>query len=114
MKLIYKTNFNYSHRIEDTGQLVDKECAVDHTHTGVELKVSVPVMNEFLDFKTIKEEVNAILGKYHNVNISNMFDLQDTESFVTELQREIQLALRRPVDLELSETPKYGISIASN
>ena len=52
-KIVYSTNLNFTHMIDDRPELVDKSCAVPHSHTS-RIRVTVPINDEeFLDFKNL-------------------------------------------------------------
>ncbi len=115
MKLVYKTSISYTHRIDDNPKLVDRSCAVDHKHDNVIITVKVPVYDgEFLDFKKVKEQVNFVLGHYNQTNITDKWEIRDTETLAETLKRGLDTEIGRPVDLFIQETEKYGIELVSN
>ncbi len=114
MKLKFRTTIAYTHRIDDNDKLVDQACAVDHPHDNVLIEVAVPVTDEFLDFKTIKDKTLSILNNYNGVNITNIHGITDTESLITQIKERLDKTFYRNCDVGIWETPKYGIEIVSN
>ena len=114
MKLTFRTQIAYTHRIDDNDKLVDQSCAVDHPHDNVVIEVAIPVTEEFLDFKTIKEKTLSILNNYNGVNITNIHGITDTECLITQIKKRLDLTFHRNCDVGIWETEKYGIEIVSN
>ena len=115
MKITYKTKFSYSHRIDNEPKLVDESCKENHDHKDCILTIKIPlVKDEFLDFKTVKKHVEAVLKNYKDKNITDQFNIQKTEQFVQTIKNDIEILLTKKVDVHLQETEKYGLEIVSN
>lgn len=114
MKLIYKTEISYYHRIENEPDLVDKSCTSNHYHSKAKLVVKLPVTESFLDFKQIKSLVQIVCEKYEGQNITDKHQLETAEEFITALSDDMRSIFGRPVDVELWETDKYGMELVSN
>lgn len=114
MKLTYRSNLNYEHRIDNTPGVVEERCKIDHPHPNVEIIVKVETTSEFLDFKTIKDRVEEILENYRGINITDEFGITTVENLATHLENKISSVLKRPISLEIWETDKYGVEISSS
>ena len=92
--------------IADRPELVDKACAVPHSHTS-RIRITVPINDdEFLDFKKVKQETEKVMDRLRGKNI--------TEEFVVWVSKEIEKNLKRKVDVYIQETEKYGMEYVSN
>jgi 6-pyruvoyl-tetrahydropterin synthase len=101
--------------ISDRPELVDKACAVPHTHTS-KIRVTVPIFDhEFLDFKTVKKGVENVIGKMRDKNITAEFGLGQTEEFVEYVANEVKKELKREkINVYIQETEKYGMEYVSD
>lgn len=93
--------------------MIDKSCAKNHFHDNVELIIKLPVMEAFLDYKHIKTIAQRILKKYESQNITDKYEIETTEEFITVLSDDFKGAFGRPVEITFWETEKYGMEIAS-
>ena len=113
-RIVYSTNLNFTHMIDDKPELVDKSCAVPHSHTS-RLRITVPISDdEFLDFKKVKKATETVMTRLRGKNITEVFGIQATEDFVVWVSKEIEKNLKRKVDVYIQETEKYGMEYVSN
>ena len=114
-RIVYSTNLNFTHMISDRPELVDKACAIPHTHTS-RINVTVPIFDhEFLDFKSVKKGVENIVGKMRGKNITDDFGIESTEEFVEYIAKAVKKELNREkVDVYIQETEKYGMEYVSD
>ena len=113
-RLVYSTNLNFTHMIADRPELVDKSCAVPHSHTS-RIRITVPINDEeFLDFKKVKQETEKVMDRLRGKNITEEFGLGQTEEFVVWVSKEIEKKLKRKVDVYIQETEKYGMEYVSD
>ena len=100
--------------IDDRPELVDKSCAVPHSHTS-RIRVTVPINDEeFLDFKKVKKATETVMDRLRGKNITAEFGIGQTEEFVEWVAIEIEKNLKRKVDVYIQETEKYGMEYVSN
>lgn len=114
MKILYKTQISFWHRIDNQPNLADKSCETDHYHEAVKLEIKTQVTNQFLDYKDVKKLVLEVLEKYDGQNITDKFGIRATEDLVKLLQVGLENSLGRPVDITIWETDKYGMELVSN
>lgn len=113
-RIVYSTNLNFTHMINDRPELVDKACAVPHSHTS-RLRITVPISDEeFLDFKTVKQETEKVMDRLRGKNVTKSFGIYQTEEFVEWVAKEIEKNLKRKVDVYIQETEKYGMEYVSD
>jgi len=113
-RIVYSTNLNFTHMINDRPELVDKSCAIPHSHTS-RLKITVPISDdEFLDFKKVKKATETVMDRLRGKNITEEFGIGQTEEFVVWVAKEIEKNLKRKVDVFIQETEKYGMEYVSN
>ena len=112
--LTYDTVIGYSHKLRDVEWVTDKACLDVHDHQRVALQFKIQALPDVdIDFKEINKIVENIIFKYHQVNISEKFEIYSTEEFVCRIVDEVETVFghTRKVRLHLQETQKYGVTV---
>ena len=114
--LTYDVSITFKHNLKEESWVVDDSCLVPHEHTS-EFEFRIQALpNEKIDFKKIKEIINAIMNQYIHINITEIYGINSTEDFACKIVGEIEEALftlggKRKVQLHIQETAKYGVTV---
>ena len=113
MKLHYTTFIDYSHRITKQ-DMVDDACTENHSHEEVIITVAIDVGGNFVDFKDLKKAVEEILLKFRGNNLTDVCGLETTEEFATYIGKLISADYGHPTEVNIQETPRYGVTYVSS
>ena len=114
MKLHYTTLIDYSHRITSK-PMIDEACKKNHSHEEVIITVAIDIgfNRGFVDFKDLKNAVEGLLGEVRNKNITDVWGLETTEDIATYIGGKIAGDYGYKTEVNIQETPKYGVTYVS-